>query len=550
MAIALLPILVLGAVQSQANFRRDAEERRLDLVLAAERAATTASTRLENTVVLLETLRPESLGLYCESRLNALIDRLPGYRALAHYSATGQALCASSALTDPAAATGQVWFNRLRNGEDMAVVRAPADMTDEPMLLAAVRSERPLGAFDGALVALIPLEELRPNLARRALPEGAEVALTDAQGRLLTATDPTAFALGGEDDPSGWVERARAEPSTLFEARDAAGRRRVLAGAALAGRDVYVLISAPDPGLLSWARLDPIGVFILPILAWVIALGAVLIFSERIIIRWIDYLERIAALYARGRFSVRPVQAMSAPAEIRVFARTLDEMAEMIGARDASLLDSIAEKDALMREIHHRVKNNLQIISSLLSMQMRALADPAARAAISDTRQRISALALIYRTFYQSAHIRRADLAEFLGELVGQLIAGETGRSTLVSSTVEADALIIDPDKLAPLALWTVEAVSNAQKHAFAGRGGTLQVRFKVNGPESVLEVEDDGPGVPADWPEQGVGRTLMIAFARQLRGRVDLVPAETGGLIARLTFPTPDAGPAPPEPG
>ena len=76
-----------------------------------------------------------------------------------------------------------------------------------------------------------------------------------------------------------------------------------------------------------------------------------------------------------------------------------------------------------MREIHHRVKNNLQIISSLLSMQQRALTDPAARAAVGDTRQRISALALIYRTLYQSPDIREADLADFLRELTGQLVA-------------------------------------------------------------------------------------------------------------------------------
>jgi two-component sensor histidine kinase len=91
------------------------------------------------------------------------------------------------------------------------------------------------------------------------------------------------------------------------------------------------------------------------------------------------------------------------------------------------------------------------------------------------------------------------------------------------------------------LALWVVEAVSNAQKHAFAGRGGDLQVRFRVRGDTSVLEVQDDGPGV-ADAAAAGVGRTLMIAFAKQLRGEAEIVPAPEGGLIARLTFATPEA--------
>ena len=344
---------------------------------------------------------------------------------------------------------------------------------------------------------------------------------------------------------TGWVDRAR-EGAVQFRARNADGETRLFAGAALAGRDVYVLLSTPDPGLLSWARLNPTGSLLLPLAAWLMAFLAVMIFTDRIVIRWLDYLERVASIYAKGRFTVRPVQAENAPAEIRILARTLDHMAEAIGERDQSLTDSLAEKDALMREIHHRVKNNLQIISSLLSMQQRALTDPAARAAIGDTRQRISALALIYRTLYQSADIREADLGDFLRELTGQLVASESGRGPVVSSQVTADSLVIDPDRLAPLALWAVEAISNAQKHAFAGRGGTLKVRFVVEEDTCRLEVEDDGPGTDASTLEGGVGRTLMTAFARQLRGDLTFGTPPGGGTIARLTFPRPE--PAPPS--
>lgn len=264
--------------------------------------------------------------------------------------------------------------------------------------------------------------------------------------------------------------------------------------------------------------------------------------SESVIVRWLDYLERVAAIYARGRFTVRPVQAANAPAEIRLLGQTLDELAENITTRDKALTDSLAEKDALMREIHHRVKNNLQIISSLLSMQQRALKDEPAKAALGDTRQRIAALALIYRTLYQSDNIRHADARDFLTELVGQLVASEAGRGPVVTSSVQADSLLVDPDKLAPLALWLVEAVTNAQKHAFAARGGDLKVRFSVQGETSVLEVQDDGPGPAEVASGAGVGRTLMGAFAKQLRGAVEFLEAPGGGTLARMTFATPEA--------
>jgi two-component sensor histidine kinase len=216
------------------------------------------------------------------------------------------------------------------------------------------------------------------------------------------------------------------------------------------------------------------------------------------------------------------------------------------------LRESLAHKDALMREIHHRVKNNLQVISSLLNMQQRSLQDPAARAAMSDTRQRITALSLIYRALYQSPDLKRVDVRQFLEELIAQLVAGDAAKGPLVRTELEADPLVIDPDKLAPLALWAVEAITNAQKHAFEGRGGWLKVRFKVGGAESVLEVEDDGPGADEKSTGQGVGRTLMTAFARQLRGQAEILRAESGGVIARLTFPTPEAadGEPPAQPG
>ncbi len=545
MAGALLPILVLGAVQLQFQFREQDLERRTDLQLAAERTAARAKSRLDSAGVLLQALRPEALEVFCQPRLTALVERLDGLQGLARVTATGDTVCASEDLarTPPVwlvqSRTGP-WFQRLRAGESTVLARAPAVAGQPPGLIVALRLERPLGAFDGAMLALIPLSALQPDVADPALPEDSEAALTDAAGALLIATDRDAFALSGDQDLTGWVERARDSGSAVFEADTASGRR-VFAGAALAGRDVYALLSAPSPGLLSWARLNPVGLLLLPLAAWLAAFAMVMLVSERIIIRWLDYLERVAAIYARGRFTVRPVQAVNAPAEIRVLAKTLDDLAETITTRDAALLASLAEKDALMREIHHRVKNNLQIISSLLSMQQRALKDAPARAAVGDTRQRIAALALIYRTLYQSDDLRYADARVFLTELVGQLIANESGRGHLVTSSVEADSLVVDPDKLAPLALWLVEAVTNAQKHAFAGRGGDLRVRFRVNGDTSVLEVEDNGPGVE-DTVRAGVGRTLMGAFAKQLRGEVEMLPAPGGGTIARMTFATPEA--------
>ena len=537
LCVALLPVLILGGMQSIFAFRAEADSRRQSLELAAGRSADMARTRIEAAGVLLQTLGPGSVGLECAQRLADVRARLPGYANLIRFDARGRVACAAATTPYDTQRGGRQWFQSLRAGASMVVAADPgAVYANEPAMLAAVRAGAP-DSFEGAMAAVLTLEDLKVGTTSRFMPNGAEVALADSNGRIFAATDPKVFDV----PPYGWRSRASRTGSALWNGRDTEGRERNYSAAPLVDDNVFVILSAPAPGLVSWAWINPISRLLLPLLAFVLGLAAVWYTAERGVIRWIVYLQRVAAIYARGRFTVRPLQAERAPPEIRELAATLDAMAGGIVARDASLMDSLAEKDALMREIHHRVKNNLQIITSLLNMQQRALSDPAAKAAMNDTRQRITALAQIYRALYQGPDLKRVDLRPFLEELTAQLLANDMSASPLVRTEVHADPLVIDPDRLAPIALFAVEAITNAQKHAFGPGGGTLSVGFHVRGEEAELSIGDDGPGVP-DSLGGGVGRTLMTAFARQLRGKVTFESQEPRGLTVRLIFPTPQA--------
>jgi two-component sensor histidine kinase len=540
--VALLPVLLLGGLQSIFAFRAEADLRRQSLELAAGRSAAIARARIEAAGVLLQTLGPGSVGLECAQRLADVKARLPGYANLIRFDSRGRVVCAAATTPPDPMRAGRLWFRELAAGSDLVVASAPgAIYASEPSILAAVRADGADDRFDGAMAAVLTLRSLRLETANRFMPEGAEIALADSHGGVFASTELGAF----DTPPLGWRATATARGAVLWSGKDRRNRNRVYSAAPLTESGVFVLLSAPSPGLLSWAWINPISRLILPLLAFGLALGAVLYAAERAVIRWIIYLQRVAAIYAKGRFTVRPLQAERAPPEIRELAVTLDNMAGAIVARDASLMDSLAEKDALMREIHHRVKNNLQIITSLLNMQQRALTDPAAKAAMNDTRQRITALAQIYRALYQGPDLKRVDLRPFLEELTAQLLAGEISSSGAVRTEVHADPLVIDPDRLAPIALFAVEAITNAQKHAFADRGGVLSVNFAVRGEEAELSIGDDGPGAN-QGPGEGVGRTLMNAFARQLRGKVSFETSPQGGLLVRLIFPTPQAPPLP----
>jgi two-component sensor histidine kinase len=531
LALALAPVLVLGMLEAGIAFQREAQVERSNLTAAAERSAATARARIESAQVLLQTLAPSVVDLQCAARLSDVAARLKGYENLIRFDADGRLVCASSGAPDDPGRATRPWFTQLANGKPMVIASNPgAVYATDPSLLAAVRADDGQGHFDGALTAVMSLASLRPDVSDPSLPAGTEVALSDAAGRWLSATDASRFPQTPSVDISG--------ASELWLQTDRQGGSRLYAAAPLVGKDVFVVISAPIQGLVSWAWLNPVTSLALPLLAFLLALIAVWIVAERGVVRWIAYLQRIAAIYARGRFSVHPLQAERAPPEIRDLAETLDAMATTIVARDAALKEHLAQKDAMLLEIHHRVKNNLQIISSLLNMQQRALTDPAAREAISDTRQRITALALIYRALYQSPDLRRVDLREFLEELVGQLTTGDGGQR-LARAELACDPLEIDPDRLAPIGLFAVEAISNACKHGLS-KGGELSISFRVNGDRGELCVADSGQPGRAAKLGVGVGRTLMTAYARQLHGEALFEANPGGGLTARLCFPIP----------
>ena len=150
----------------------------------------------------------------------------------------------------------------------------------------------------------------------------------------------------------------------------------------------------------------------------------------------------------------------------------------------------------------------------------------------------ISALALIYRLLYQGPDLREVDLRDFLEELLAMLVTSEPTFGQMVETGLKADSLIVDADRLPPLALFAVEAITNARKHGISEQGGRLLVEFTAREGKASLSIADSGVEGHVPVVGQGVGRTLMIAFARQLRGEVSYSVNEMGGLTTLLQFP------------
>jgi two-component sensor histidine kinase len=281
---------------------------------------------------------------------------------------------------------------------------------------------------------------------------------------------------------------------------------------------------------------------LLPVLMLGLASLAIWIATDRQVTRWILYLRRISLAYARGHYAVRPGQLERAPSEFRMLGNTLANMAAALQDRDQRLRDALTQKTVLIRETHHRVKNNLQIVMSLLSLQAAHLRDPAAQEALNQAQMRVNALALVHRKLHEIEDQETVDLKQLLDDLAHQIRAGlGDERQTLVLNLDILSRRVVG-DIAVPLSLFAVEAMTNAFKHAFtdSGAGGWIRISL-VQASEEMLAftIEDNGTGADGA-SSRGIGKRLMTAFARQVGGTLEVKPRTGGGTCVTLTFPDP----------
>jgi len=198
------------------------------------------------------------------------------------------------------------------------------------------------------------------------------------------------------------------------------------------------------------------------------------------------------------------------------------------------------EKEVLLQEIHHRVKNNLQIITSLLRMQSRAVQDPAFSEALRECQNRVASMALIHDKLYRARDLARVSFAEYVRDLTNNILTSYALPARSVRVRLDIDDLSLGLDYAVPCGLILNELMSNCLKHAFpVGRSGTVYIGFHAEGEEELcLVVRDDGVGIPADVDlgrTSSLGWRLIRALVEQLGGVVQCQTA--GGTSVEIRF-------------
>jgi two-component sensor histidine kinase len=197
-------------------------------------------------------------------------------------------------------------------------------------------------------------------------------------------------------------------------------------------------------------------------------------------------------------------------------------------ARDYArqLEQALEAKTVLLHEVDHRVKNNLQLIASLLQLQARRTPDEATRAAVRGILERVNAIGAVHRRLFQGGDVQRFDLAEFVRDLAGDLAAG--ARRDDIQLKLDLEAVAVPAAQAAPLALIVNELISNALKHAFPDRPGMIEVCIRRTPAGFELVVADDGVGLPEGGPK-GFGSTIVQLLCQQVKAKLAYADAAPG---------------------
>ncbi|KPF64164.1 hypothetical protein IP88_13950 [alpha proteobacterium AAP81b] len=537
--VALLPIMVLSILQGLVRIenRRVAEISQISS--SANTLADTNKMILGTTETLLRSLAANPAvragGAGCAGTLADLRAATPLYANLAAYDRDGWLRCAAVGPGLPYVVSDKGWWNRVARARGVLVSDAVhGPLTGDRVVLVALPARDVAGTFDGAVVASIDLAWLDRKLRAMVTRPDTAVAVISDSGQVLMASRPI--------PPVDLSVRA----GSIARRTDAAGHAWSYTVVPLVARGpdqhgLFVVYAAPDPprfGLAWWQTLVD---FLLPVLAIVMASLAIWYGSQQLVLRWLAGLQRLAFNFAAGDYRYRAVSFARAPREIRGVAASLYRMASAIAERDRRLRQSLEHQKKLAREVHHRVKNNFQVVMSLLSLQSSRLGEGSAREAIDQARRRIGALALVHRLIYDTGELASISSRTLLGALCEQLTPPPDPVRHLQLSC-SFDDVPLDIDSAVPLTLWLVETVHNALTHGFAGRSeGMVTTHFRIHDGQATLIVSDDGVGFDAAAPAGGPGThglRLVRALAAQLGGSAEVTAGEAGGSVATLRFP------------
>jgi len=436
-ALALLPLLVFAVIQSVFEFQKDRKDRNAVMRATTIQAAAEITDTFSNAkAILAVTGNLVESSENCGHQLDEVIRAIPQLDYLGITDADGYYVCRVS--------------------------------------------------LERVILAGFKLRELRALTDRSLLDEDTNIAIINHRGEAL---------LGGETQSTAtrlsWIEKVDAEGQFEGKVNDVDGSLRDIFVVRSGSDNLYVAMSVPESDIVSWSQLNPFSSIIMPLFAWLFGFVAIWLATDKLVLIHLRKMQHATKLFAKGDFEARVGTLNDPPMSIKTLGYSFDSLADSLAKREIDLRDSLEEKETLLREIHHRVKNNLQIIISLLNMQERKSKRPQELSAITETRSRINAIALVHRGLYESNNLRYVNMDVFLNRLIDELSLALGMREKNIKLGVSVNCKPMEAETATPVALFIVEALTNAVKHG-VHQGGEIAITLIQQKDDVLGEVARD----------------------------------------------------------
>ena len=451
--------------------------------------------------------------------------------------------------------TGRLAVGELISGRTVPVIALP--------IAYPVRS-RDQRTIIGVLAAIIPLDAFDGQIDPEGYLDGTVVLSLDRLGRIISshrylngayAPAVDRFPIGDPVDRELWYAAYAGPEQAQFRYREFIGA----SATSLLGADptpfAYSIILVPEEAALAGSQMAVHLTLVAFAAAALLLLATARVLTDRALIHPISAVSEALRRIADGDLGSRADRQL-AFGDFAPVAAAINEMAERLqrheGLRDqaeAQLTRNVSEKAALLRELHHRTKNNLQMIISLINLQESSLTMPPLNEGVSDAfnrlRNRIYSLSIAHEKLYEAEVFDRIEIADYLQDLVGALAGSFQSDRRRVSTTVTGDSIELTIETAVGVGMVVNELVTNSFKHAFPQRSeGAISIGVvREEGGAVVLRYADDGVGNThdADTTTGGLGSVIVSSIVEsQLHGKIDY-PHEAKGFTVIIHFPLPD---------
>lgn len=543
LSLALLPIGLLAIWQTQ-NLDETLKARtELSLIALTESAVSGERETLQRAIgaargqAVTYGLTSENPAL-CSAAFRAFQAADPTISFAGFLPLDGHITCSSAAA--PFTITPPERAALIGGARDLAFIpriRQPAGATDEVAVLTqpVMRDDAPIGQ----IVLFLPIKEMSATPDRITASSPLSVNIFNGAGDIILGQ--------GEAATSGKVALDLYDPTRnqlgprTFVGRNADGERRIFVVVTLVPDLAYVVAGwATGEGFLA-SNIITLPSFFLPALMWLASLLVAYFAVHRLVVSPVQDLRVRMRRFAVDRSLQRPKGTEMLPQELFDLEQTFVNMAYDLIDDEARMENSLREKNVLLKEVHHRVKNNLQMISSIMNMQIRAAVTRESRQELRRLQDRVLGLATAHRFLYQSRELARADAGPLLHDICAPLFSELTEKNVTATHSLQVDSFSLVPDQAVPLALLAGEVGTHAVQHMPAQSDAPLfiDISLKVVSPgvamfrcRNATSRSDD-----ANIADKSVGWQLIRAFALQLGGTLERLIVDDVDVIS-VEFP------------